>query len=49
MRKIYCIKSKKYKEFKKTKISHICDKKLLLSSICNKSGSEGEKIFKEKE
>ena len=49
MRKIYCSKSIKYKEFKKPKISYICDKKLLLSCICNKSGSEGEKIFKEKE
>ena len=49
MRKIYCPKSKKYKEFKKPKISYICDKILLLSSICNKCGSEDEKIFKEEE
>ena len=26
MRKIYCTKCKKYKQFKKTKISCICDK-----------------------
>ena len=48
MRKIYCTKCKKYKEFKKSKI-YICDKTLLLSSIFNKCGSEDEKIFKEKE
>ena len=49
MRKIYCTKCKKYKEFKKPKISYIYDKTLLLSSICNKCGSEGEKIFKEEQ
>ena len=45
MRKIYCTNYKKYKELKKPKISYICDKRLLLSSICNKCGSEYEKIF----
>ena len=49
MRKIYCTKCKKHKEFKKLKISHICDKTLLLSSICNKRGSKDETIFNEKE
>ena len=49
MRKIYSIKCKKYNEFKKPKISYICDKTLLLSSICNKWGSEDEKMFKEEE
>ena len=34
MRKIYCTKFKKYKEFKKPKISYICDRILILSSIC---------------
>ena len=48
MKKIYCTKCEKYKEFKKPKISYICYKKLLLSSICNKCGSEYEQIFKEK-
>ena len=28
MRKFYCTKCKKYKEFKKPKISYICDKTL---------------------
>ena len=30
MRKVFCNKCKKYKEFKKPKISYICDKALLL-------------------
>ena len=49
MKNIYCTKCKKYKEFKKPKILHICDKILLLSSICNKCGSEDEQMFMEKE
>ena len=48
MRKIYSTDCKKCKEFKKPKI-YICDKTLLLSSTCNKYGSEDEKIFKEEE
>ena len=28
MRKFYCTKCKKYKEFKKPKISYVCDKTL---------------------
>ena len=38
-----------YKEFKKPKISIICDKTLLLSSTCNRCGIEDKKIFKKKE
>ena len=49
MKKIYCTKCKKYKEFKKPKISYICDRILLFSSICKKCRSEDEKIFKEEE
>ena len=49
MRKIYCTKCTKYKEFKNSKISHICYKTLLLSSICNKCWNENEKIIKEEE
>ena len=49
MREVYCIKCKKYKEFKKPKISYICYKTLLLSSICNKCGSEDEQTFTEEE
>ena len=49
MRKTYCAKCQKYREFKKPKLSYICDKTLLLSSICDKRGSEDDKIFKEEE
>ena len=45
-RKIYCTRCKKYKEFKKPKI-YICDKTLLLSSICKKCRCEDEQMFKE--
>ena len=44
MRKIYYTKCKKYKEFKKLKVSY---KTLLLYNICNKRGREDKKIFKE--
>ena len=40
---------KSSKNFKKPKISYICDKTLPLSSICNKCGSEDGKTFKEEE
>ena len=49
MKKIYCTKSKKQEEFKKPKISYICDKTLLLPSICNKCKKKDAKIFKEVE
>ena len=49
MRKIYCTKGKKYKEFKNPKISFICDKTLFHSSICSRCGSEDKKIFKVEE
>ena len=49
MRKIYCTKYKKCKKFKKPKISYIYDKTLFYSKICNKCGSEDEKILKEEE
>ena len=47
--KTYFINCKKYKEFKKPKILYTCYKTLLLSSICNKCGSEDEKLYKEEE
>ena len=40
MIKTYCTKLKKYKELTKSKISYICHKTLLLSSVFNKCGSE---------
>ena len=49
MTKIYCAMCKMYKEIKNPKISYICDKTLLLSSICDKCRSEDEKIFKVEE
>ena len=48
-RKNYCTKCKKYKEFKKLRVSYICNKTLLLSTICNKCRNEDEKIFKKEE
>ena len=47
MRDIYCIKCKKCEKIIKLKISYICYKTLLLSSISNKCRSEDEKIFME--
>ena len=47
MTKIYCTKCKKYEELKKPNISYICDKTLLLSSICNKCESVDEETFNE--
>ena len=41
------MKCEKYKKFIKPKVAYICYKTLLLSSICNKCGSEDDKIFKE--
>ena len=35
------------RKFIKPKTSYICDETLLLPSICNKCGSEDEKIIKE--
>ena len=49
MRKIYFTKCEKYKDFKQHKISYICDKTLLVSSICNRFRNEDQKIFKEEE
>ena len=36
MIKICCTKCKNYKEYKKPKVSNICDKRLFFYSICNK-------------
>ena len=49
MRKICWTNCKKYKEFKKPKISYICDETLLLSGICDNCGNKDEEIFKERE
>ena len=50
MTEIYCIKrKKKYKEFKKPKISYIYYKILLLSMVRNKCRSEDRQLFMEEE
>ena len=46
---IYFLKKSKYRKFKNPKISHIFDKKLVLSIIYDKCNSNDEKIFKEEE
>ena len=38
-----------HKKFKKTKISYILEKRLVISIICSKCKNEDEKIFKEEE
>ena len=49
MRKICCGQCKICKKFKQPKISYICDKTLLLSSIFDQYGSGDENIFKSEE
>ena len=49
MRKSCCGQCKMYKKFKQPKISYVCDKTLLLSSICDQYGSGDENIFKSEE
>ena len=43
------MKGIKPKNFVKPKISYICYKTLILSSICNRCGSKDEQMFKQKE
>ena len=47
MKNIYCIKCYKYRKFENYKISCILDKRLVLSIVFIKYGSNDEKIFKE--
>ena len=48
MKKLYYLIRGKCRKFKKPQTRYICDKTLLFSSICNKCGSEDEKILKKK-
>ena len=48
MEKTNCIKFNKYKKFKNPKISYIINKTSFLSIICDKCGSNDDRIFKEK-
>ena len=47
IKKIYCIKCNNYRKFENTKIEHIIEETLILSSICDGDDSQDEKIFKE--
>ena len=47
MKIIYHIKCNKYRTFKNPKISYDVDKKLHVSNICDKCGSNDERIIKE--
>ena len=49
MKKIYRIKYNKYRKLKNRKMSYIYDKALVLFIICDKCGSNNERIFKEEE
>ena len=49
MKKIYCVKCNKYRKLKNPRISYIFDEILSLSTICDKCGSNDQKIFKEEE
>ena len=48
MKKIYFIKCNKYRKFKNPKISYLFNKALVLVIICDKCGSNDEKIFNKK-
>ena len=49
MKKLYCVKCNKYRKLKNPRISYIFDELLSLSTICDKCGSNDQKIFKEEE
>ena len=49
MKKVYCIKCRKYRKFKNTKISCIFDTTLVLSIICDKCSSNDKEVFKKEE
>ena len=49
MEKIYCFKCNYYRKYKNFKISYFLGKEKVLSIICDKCGSNVEKIFQEEE
>ena len=49
MKKLYWRKCNDYSNIKSHKKVYILDKKALVSIICHKCGSQGEKLYKEKE
>ena len=46
MKKLYCVICGKNKKFRKTKISYILEKTLVLLIICSKCKNEDEKYLK---
>ena len=49
MKKVCCVICGKYRKCKKSKISYISEKTLVLSINCSKCENENEKILKEEE
>ena len=49
MKKIYCVICGKYRKFKKTKMSYIFEKALVISVICSKCDNEAKNRFEEEE
>ena len=49
MKKMYCMKCKKYKNIKNPKISYLFYKTLFIFIICGKCSSKRKRIFKEEE
>ena len=46
MKKLYCVKYGKYRNFKNLKISYIFKKTLVISIVCDKCASKHKRIFK---
>ena len=49
MQKLNCVICSKYRKSKNPKISHMLEKKLILSVICGKCKNQDERISKEEE
>ena len=48
MEKIYCIKCSKFRKSTNPKMPYLFDKTFVIFIICDKCGTKGETIFKEK-
>ena len=46
---MYCVICLKYRKSRKSKISYLIEKTLVLSIICSKCKKEDEKVFKEED
>ena len=49
MKKLYCVKYGKYRNFKNLKILYIFKKTLIISIVCDKCASKHKRIFKREE